>query len=103
VWERVSGWTRGGEGGDGWGCRLSDYTVHDRYHIGQKDLGLLETALGEDWAFQQAKRFARDAQETVMVFDSMAKVGTPNHWEVDPLGCVRIIGTRAALARTEAP
>lgn len=72
-------------------------TVHDRYHVGHRELGLLETAMTREQAFRVAAKEAQGILDFVTVFDSMATIGKPNHWEVGPNGGVRVIGTRAAL------
>ena len=64
-------------------------TVHFRYHIGEADAGLLDTARTKREAFDIAERWAKELPG-VTVFDSMAQWGCAQVWYLHQLGWWRV-------------
>lgn len=73
-------------------------TTHSRYHICHDDQGVLEFAINKRDAIVMAGHWANELDESVAVFDSMARFGSPDCWRVWP-GTVHLV--RVESRKTE--
>lgn len=59
-------------------------TVHGRYQLSAEGDGFIETCMTKDDALRTALRIANARGYMISVFDTMARVGQGQVWEVHP-------------------
>lgn len=59
-------------------------SCHTRYHLGQDGVGFVDSARRRSKAFDAAVILANATGKTVSVFDTMARIGSGQLWEIHP-------------------